>query len=88
MQRAQSHSVDFGFAKIPTMTREDVIIAKAFALAIEPNRFQDLDDLKSMFSTNRKMDLAYLKGELQRHTLQIPRSIADIAPKSLPRARR
>ena len=46
--RAQDHQVDFGFGKLPTLTVEDVIIAKLWALQASQIRAKDLDDLQSI----------------------------------------
>jgi hypothetical protein len=70
--RAQENLIDFGFAKIPVLTPEDLLIAKLFALSIEPNRFQDRDDIQSILGQQNELDTAYLETELARHGLALP----------------
>jgi len=68
--RAQENIIDFGFAELPMLTPEDLLIAKQFALSIESNRFQDLDDIQSIMSHNNQLDHEYLTAELSR--LKLP----------------
>lgn len=83
LDRAEHNTIDFGFGKIPCLTVEDVIISKFFALKNEPSRFNDLDDLKSIFLANHPLDLAYIAGEMQRLSLSVPTPLKDLAPKAL-----
>ncbi len=62
---------------------EDVILAKFFALKNDPSRFNDLDDLKSIFLANHPLDLGYLAGQMQKLSLTVPPLIEEIAPKGL-----
>lgn len=84
--RAQHNCIDYGFDKIPTLTPEDLIIAKAFALGISPNRFQDLDDIQSIFKADNQLDLLYLVQEFERLELSLPRPLLSLAPAALRRA--
>jgi hypothetical protein len=63
VERAQHNVISYGLFAAPTLTPEDILIAKIFALMIEPNRFQDLDDIKAI-STNSKLSLdeSYLEA--------------------------
>lgn len=88
LSRAQENMIDFGFAVLPTLTPEDLIIAKAFALSLEPNRFQDLDDLQSIFSNEQDLDRLFLVRELERLKLSLPTQLASILPLSLKRLAR
>ncbi len=83
--RAQNNLIDYGFSTIPTMTIEDIIIAKTFALNIEAKRFQDLDDLQSIFLAKNELDLSYLVAEFERLKIAVPTSIRANSPKSLSR---
>lgn len=56
---AQKNLVDFGFAKIPTVTQESLIFAKLIALNSTPERYQDLDDIKDILKSNA-IDLRFL----------------------------
>lgn len=64
VERAQHNVISYGLFAAPTLTPEDILIAKIFALMIEPNRFQDLDDIKAI-STNVKLSLdeSYLEAQ-------------------------
>lgn len=79
--RAQDNLIDYGFAIIPTITCEDIVIAKTFALNIEPNRFKDLDDLQSIFLAKKDLDLSYLVQEFERLKINLPNTIKAYAPK-------
>ncbi|MBL7662468.1 nucleotidyl transferase AbiEii/AbiGii toxin family protein [bacterium] len=85
LERAKDNLLNYGFAKLPTITIEDIIVAKLFSLAIEPSRFSDLDDLKSIFLANHNLDLAYLSGQCESLALIVPREISSFAPKALKR---
>jgi hypothetical protein len=82
VKRAQSNLVDFGFAKIPTATPEDLIIAKCFALETDPSRSEDLDDLKQILTVDNQLDFSYLLSELNDLQLMVP----EIVMKHLPNA--
>lgn len=83
--RAQDNLIDYGFKKLPTLTPEDIVIAKAFALMISPTRFQDLDDLQSIFSNNNQLDMIYLTSEFEQLALSLPTALKDSTPKALRR---
>ncbi|MDT8389633.1 MAG: nucleotidyl transferase AbiEii/AbiGii toxin family protein [Lentisphaeria bacterium] len=69
--RAQPNTVDFGFGKVPTLTLEDVVITKLYALDAIPVRAKDLDDLQAIFAADPDIDMAYLAGQLRRFKLNI-----------------
>lgn len=81
--RGAYHIVDFKFASIPTITIEDLVVAKLYALSIEANRFQDLDDLKSIFKENKKMDFLYLSKKMVQHQLKVPDILKEYVPKCI-----
>ncbi len=83
LQRAESNPIDFGFGRVPCLTVEDVIIAKFYSLGNDSSRFNDLDDLKSIFLAGRPLDLAYLTGQMQKLNLKVPQPIKKMAPKAL-----
>ncbi len=72
VKRAQENYIDYGFDEIPTLTPEDIIIAKTFALMLEPNRFQDMDDIQSILKQNNNLDLVYLACSYEKHQLYLP----------------
>ena len=57
---------------MPTITPEDLIIAKLFAWADCPDRLLDLDDLVSLCSAAINLDEDFLGERLDRYNLQIP----------------
>jgi len=69
--RAQNNRIDFGFGSIPTITPEDLLISKAFALSIEPNRLQDQDDIASILEGESVKDPRYLEENLKKLGLSI-----------------
>jgi len=85
IKRAQDNIIDFGFAKLPTITPEDLILAKAFALSIEKNRFVDMDDIQSIFAADNELDLLYLREELRALGLNFPKALKNQVPKLLRR---
>lgn len=80
LKRAKHNLVDFGFGEIPTLTPEDVILAKLHA-----NRPKDIDDVISILESGRALDSTYLQGELDRMNLTLPKEVVKIAPPSLRR---
>ena len=78
--RAQDNLIDLGFAKVPVITAEDLILAKCYAVRNSPDRFQDLDDLKQLFKDVRDLDTDYLRRRLVELKLTIPEHIKQFAP--------
>lgn len=83
LERSEQNRIDFGFGKVPCLTVEDVILSKFFSLKNDSSRFNDLDDLKSIFLANHPLDLAYLAGEMRKLHLAVPPPIKPMAPKAL-----
>ena len=77
IRRSQYNLIKLGFADIPVITPEDLIIAKCYALRNAPDRFQDLDDLKEIFNHQKDLDLEYLEEKLLKHALSIPGIITN-----------
>lgn len=80
INNGKNHIIDYGFARIPVITVEDLIIAKIFALNIEPNRFQDLDDLKSIFLSSVLVNLPYVKSAIVNHEIEVPKILWEFCP--------
>ena len=78
VSRAQVNLLDYGFAMVPTITPEDLIIAKLFAYADAPHRLLDLDDLIALASDNITLDKSYLMERISRYALKIPDEIRYI----------
>jgi hypothetical protein len=81
--RAQDNLIDLGFAKVPVITAEDLILAKCYAVRNSPDRFQDLDDLKQLFQDVRDLDTDYLRRRFVELKLTIPEQIRQFAPDAL-----
>jgi hypothetical protein len=72
VRRAQANLVDYGFARVPTLCIEDLIISKLFALQGTPSRILDLDDVLSMVRATPTVDRSYLKEGCAKYALAIP----------------
>jgi hypothetical protein len=83
VERAQSNFIDLGFAMVPVITPEDLIVAKCLSVRNAPDRFQDLDDLKQLFRDVKDLDFDYLRRRFHELSLVIPDAIHPFAPKSL-----
>lgn len=84
LQRAELNRIDFGLSqKIPSLTVEDVIVSKLFALKNRPQRFSDLDDLQSIFAAKHDLDLPYILDVMMKLELMIPKELKGEAPKVL-----
>lgn len=83
--RAQSNKIDLGFARVPVIAPEDLIIAKCYALRSAPDRFQDLDDLKEIFTSTIQLDLDYVALKLEALGLTIPKVLRPAAPQPMKR---
>lgn len=81
LARAENNLIDFGIGNlVPALTVEDVILAKFYAVKNKPQRFQDLDDLQSIFTAGHDLDLAYLCEEMKYLGLIVPKELKQIAP--------
>lgn len=78
--RAQDNLIDLGFAKVPVITAEDLILAKCYAVRNSPDRFQDLDDLKQLFKDVQDLDTDYLRRRLVELKQTIPEHVKQFAP--------
>ncbi len=83
VERAQSNLIDLGFAMVPIITPENLIVARCLAVTNVPDRFQDLDDLKQLFKDVKDLDFDYLRRRLHELSLVIPPVIRPFAPASL-----
>lgn len=80
VERAQHNRLNLGFAVVPVITPEDLIIAKCYSLRNSPDRFQDLDDLKEIFLSVEDLDRDYLEISLQGLGLVVPDQVAGFLP--------
>ena len=83
VERAQHNKMDLGFAMVPVITPEDLILAKCQSVGNSPDRFQDLDDLKHLFKDVRDIDVDYIRRRLSELSIEIPKAVATFAPRSL-----
>jgi hypothetical protein len=72
VRRAQGNKMNLSFASVPVITPEDLVIAKCYALRNNPERFQDLDDLKEIFLSVKDLDFKFIGMLLDEHGLEIP----------------
>lgn len=79
--RAQANMLDFGFALLPTVTVEDLLIAKLFALQGSAERAIDLDDIQSILRSKLELDWVYLKEKISKFKLKVPKEM--IIPKGI-----
>lgn len=80
VQRAEHNKINLGFANVPVITPEDLILAKCYALRNSPDRFQDLDDIKEIFQGVSDLDLDYLSENLTKLKLSIPKVLKKYSP--------
>ena len=83
VERAKSNQIDFGFGKVPTISVEDLIVAKLWAICGSKKREKDVDDLRSIFSVGHELDCSYIVGHMQEHLLRIPESLEGDVPEVL-----
>ena len=83
LKRAKFNEIDFGFGSVPCLTKEDVVISKLYSLRNDAQRFNDLDELKSIFHAGFDIDIPYICGQMQKMGLPVPDSLKSMAPKSL-----
>lgn len=82
--RAQDNRIDFGFGAVPTLTLEDMILAKLYALSAGIPRPKDLDDLQSIYTANgEEVDTVYLAAQMRRFALVVPASAKPFLPAGL-----
>lgn len=67
---AQSNLIDFGFAKLPTIVPEDLIVAKLIAVTNSPDRFQDLDDIKEIVQSV-SVDISRIRQQISKYSIKI-----------------
>ena len=85
LERAQFNLLDFGFGTIPTMTVEDVVVAKLIA-SHKSEREQDTLDLRSIFRAKHEFDLVYIIARMKEFHVKLPKSLQNTAPADLRRA--
>ena len=84
LERATSHTIDFGTVSLPTITIEDYIVAKTYASS-NTNLFKNLDDLQSVFIGAPTIDYLFLQGRLEELGLKLPKELLNVLPKPIKR---
>lgn len=82
IERARTNLADFGFGPIPVLRVEDLILSKLVALQGKV-RAKDLDDLQSIIDSNRELDFAYLRRQIQAMNLKVPSTGKELLPETL-----
>lgn len=88
VERAKVHFIDFGFAKVPALTVEDVIISKLYSFRMRGDRYKDLDDIQSIFKKGHKLDWAYIGSALKEHGIFFPDRFEELLPVEVHRVSR
>lgn len=76
--RAQHNKLDYGFAKVATLTPEDLIVAKIYAFQGNPERHVDLEDVMSILQSTKPLDKGYILQACGRLALKPPASAASL----------
>jgi len=84
-ERAQYNRIDFGFGSIPSLTVEDVIIAKLYSSTVAEDRYLDRDDVQNILQAKHELDLAYLTKQINKFSLEFPKSLWEDASEGLRR---
>lgn len=77
VQFATHNLIDYGFAKLPTVTPESLIVAKAIALSSIEERLQDEDDIRELLK-DKSIDLSYVRAELVRLNVSISAKVHSL----------
>lgn len=77
VERAQSNLIDYGFQSLPTVTPEDLFLAKLNAIQTSASRPQDIDDLQSMMRANLHIDYAYISREARCMGFALPSWVTE-----------
>ena len=83
VERAQANLIDYGFAKLPTITVEDLFLAKLYAVINSPDRPYDRDDIVSIARNCNNFDRHYFLSKLKEFDLNIPESLQECLGKLL-----
>jgi hypothetical protein len=75
--RAQANLLDYGFAEIPTITPEDLIVAKLYAYQGNPERPFDLDDVRSILRNQKTLDSLFIVKLATDFDITIPEGISS-----------
>ncbi len=77
---AQNNMIDFGFAKLPTVTPEYLILAKMIALNSNAERHQDIDDIKEIIKSN-PIDYSFIREQINNSGIVFEQTILALIAK-------
>ena len=77
VELAQRNVIDYGFASLPTITPESLLIAKITAVRSSPSRYQDLDDITDILGS-LQIDKGYVVHELCVNNVEIPEALREV----------
>lgn len=83
LKRAQGNLIEYAGVLVPTITAEDLILAKLYAIKNSSRRLIDVDDLRSIFAANHPLDYDYLASEMRRLDYVLPKALVEDAPEKL-----
>ncbi len=72
VRRGQSNLLDYGFMSAPTITVEDLYLAKVLAHQENEDRALDRDDIESMFRAGHTLDLDYVRAGAAKLQIKLP----------------
>jgi hypothetical protein len=71
VKRAQSNRLDYGFARLPTIVPEDLVVAKIIAFQGSAERLQDLDDIQSIVKQMKMLDIKMIQELCREYDVEI-----------------
>ncbi len=84
LERAKDNIISLHDVKAPFLTAEDLLLSKFTALTgAGRRREKDWSDILSIVQSGRKLDMAYLSGEIDNLKLSIPLELERELPKAL-----
>ncbi|MBX7138042.1 MAG: nucleotidyl transferase AbiEii/AbiGii toxin family protein [Oligoflexia bacterium] len=81
VERAQSNCLDYGIKRLPTITIEDLCLAKLSALIAAPQRGVDREDIIAILRTSPMFDRQYFNSRAQELELIVPADLLLLFPK-------
>ena len=80
---AQENKIDYGFSSLATITPESLIFAKLIALNSNPNRYQDIDDIKAIIKSN-KINFDYIQQQITKSKIDFKPDVLKTIPNTIP----
>ncbi len=74
---AQHNCIDYGFARLPTITPESLLVAKLFSLTSNPERPQDLDDIQEIIKAG-DVHLGWVRSQVDHHSVKLPSALRKL----------